>query len=55
MKAWGLIHGMVLRTWAETLYEAPQCLPLLLLDGMEVTLQAEACEGALKIGYELVA
>ena len=40
---------------AKALYKASQRLPLLLLHGMEVALQAGACESALKIGYGLVA
>ena len=40
---------------AEALYEAPQRLPLLLLDGVEVALLVGARESALKISHELVA
>ena len=40
---------------AEALYEAPQRLPLLLFDGVEVALSARACECALKVGHKLVA
>ena len=40
---------------AEAPYKAPQRLPLLLLDGVEVALQAGARECALKISHKLVA
>ena len=40
---------------AEALNKAPQRLPLLLLDGVEVALQTGARECALKISHKLVA
>ena len=39
---------------AEVLNKALQCLPLLLLDGVEVALQTGAHECALKISHKLV-